>query len=399
MRSVFAGLVFTYGVLAVFLTVNALRRPSPPSSRFPPLWLPAMLTSELPAATVLLRLLIAVAALLGGLWGNPVGRAGLLLIAVSTGLMIPIFGRRRSALERMGTTDHPRPVGIARVSGRHELPADLALDVDIPYHDDLTLDIYRLAKPPTTSPVLIYLHGGSWTGGSPHRQAQSLFHRLARDGWRVAAIRYPLSPAATFPAHLIGVHRSIEWVKRQPWADPSRVVLAGGSAGGHLAALAALTAGEERFRPGFEEADTSVAACVPIYGIYDFLNRNRTRWDWPVIPLHVMKTTKELDPAAYRDASPIDHVKASAPPFLVVHGEYDSLVPPAEAHHFVEALRAAGVTVTYLEVAGAQHAFDAFNTRRSRAVANYVAAHLGELLTGATPGPGAGHPARRPPES
>jgi acetyl esterase/lipase len=396
MHSVFPGLVFTYGALAVFLTVNALRRPSPPTSRFPPLWLPAMLTTELPAATVLLRSLIAVAALLGGLWDNPVGRAGLVLIAVSVSLMIPVFDRRRQALRRMGTTDHPRPRGLARLSGRHGLPADLALDVDIPYTDDLTLDIYRSIEPPVTSPVLIYVHGGSWTGGSPHRQAQSLFHRLARAGWRVAAIRYPLSPAATFPDHLIGVHRAIDWVKRQPWADPDRVVLSGGSAGGHLAALAALTAGEPRFRPGFEEADTSVAACVPIYGIYDFLNRNRTRWDWPVIPLHVMKTTKELDPAAYRDASPLDHANAPAPPFLVVHGEYDSLVPPAEAHHFVEALEAAGVVVDYLEVAGAQHAFDAFNTHRSRAVANYIARHLGALLPGTAAEPGGGHPGRLP---
>src|SRR5690349_8675258 len=99
---------------------------------------------------------------------------------------------------------------------------------------------------------------------------------LASLGWVCVAINYRLSPRATFPDHIIDVKRAIAWVKAniaEYGGDPDFVVITGGSAGGHLSALAALTPNDPEYQPGFEDADTTVQACVPFYGVYDFTNR------------------------------------------------------------------------------------------------------------------------------
>ena len=185
-------------------------------------------------------------------------------------------------------------------------------------------------------------------------------------------IRYPLSPAATFPEHLVGVKRAIAWAKAEGGrlgVDPTRVAVAGGSSGAHLAALAALTSHRADLQPGFEHADVSVVACVAFYGIYDLLIRNPTRYDWPFIARYVMKAERHENPDLYSLGSPIDQVTPSAPPFLLVHGSFDSIVLPAESRYFEEALADAGVDVTYHEVFAAQHGFDAIASLRTRAVA------------------------------
>jgi acetyl esterase/lipase len=384
-----AGLFFTYALMALLLTVNALRRPVPPTSRFPPLWLPGLVTSEMAGFWFAARIGVALAALATGVWASAVGRTGVaLLVAAQAGQAVLVL-RNRSAhgrLRRSLDVEVPRAHGWERLlSRRARRPEHVDLLCEVEYHQGLTLDLYRhIHHTGRPSPTLIYVHGGSWTGGGPHKQARPLFHHLAGRGWVVATIRYPLSPAATHPDHLIGVKRAIAWCKTTGTSfgiDPRRLVIAGGSAGAHLASLAALTANRPDVQPGFEEVDTSVAACVPMYGIYDFFNRNGTRWDWPVIPRAVMKATVDEAPDAYRDASPIDQIHPGAPPFLVVHGTHDSLVPPPEAHHFVDALASVSHSpVRLLEVDGAQHAFDAFSSPRTRAVVAHITRFLEAVL-------------------
>jgi acetyl esterase/lipase len=168
------------------------------------------------------------------------------------------------------------------------------------------------------------------------------------------------------------VKRAIAWAREEGAGygiDGSRIAISGGSSGAHLAALAALTARNRDLQTGFEKADVGVAACLPFYGIYDLLVRNPTRYDWPFIAQTVMKKRASEDPYLYSLGSPIDQVHADAPPFFVIHGEFDSIVLPAESEHFVEALRQAGVDTSYFEVPGAQHGFDAVASLRTRAVA------------------------------
>jgi acetyl esterase/lipase len=134
--------------------------------------------------------------------------------------------------------------------------------------------------------------------------------------------------------------------------------------------MMALTANDPSLQPGFESADTSVQAAVPFYGVYDFTNRNGTMapefLKWIVEPL-VVKAFLEDDPAPFAAASPLDRVRPDAPPFLVVHGDHDTLAPVADARLFVERLREVSSSeVFYVELRGAQHAFDVFGSPRTR---------------------------------
>lgn len=364
-----SALFFIWFFAACLWTVNALRRPVPPGKRLPPLWLPGMIVSELAPIYLVARALIAAGFIALGALDRSLGWAGLALFALSElGAMVLVARSIRSAA---ATGHSPSVWTIFRVVD--PLPPDVEHLVEVPYWDSLSLDVYA-RDGVQSAPALIYIHPGSWMRGRPGRQARALSHRLASLGWVVLDIRYPLSPVATFPEHLIGVKRAIAWAKggdgRSLGVDPDRVVIAGGSSGAHLAALAALTSDDHRLQPGFEEADTSVAACLPFYGIYDLLVRNPTRYDWPFIAQHVMKSHPSEAPDLYELGSPIDQVSASAPPFFVLHGEFDSIVLPAESEHFVAALRAAGAECRYFEVPWAQHGFDAIQSLRTRAVAD-----------------------------
>jgi acetyl esterase/lipase len=238
---------------------------------------------------------------------------------------------------------------------------------------DLKLDVYRPASGLTGCPVFFYVHGGGWVIGSKDDQGLPLVYHLASKGWLCVNVNYRLSPGATFPEHLVDLKRALHWVrtKGSEWgADPSFVAVAGGSAGGHLAALLALTQNEAEYQPGFEDSDTSVQAAVPIYGVYDFLEAGKT-WGHdglaPFLERHVMKATALEDPKAFEKASPIHRITPDAPPFFVVHGEADTLVPAQEAREFVAAFRErARSPIGYAEIPGAQHAFEIFPSLRSQ---------------------------------
>ncbi len=239
----------------------------------------------------------------------------------------------------------------------------------------LKLDLFRRRGDTTKKrPILLYVHGGAWVVGNKRNQGLPMLQRLAAHGFIGFSINYRLSPRATFPDHIIDVKRAIAWVRahaEEYGGDPDFIVIAGGSAGGHLAALAALTPHKREWQPGFEDADTSVTACVSLYGIFDFTDRHG-HWHNPgmrrLLERYVFKATHEAAPERFAEASPMTWVSAAAPPFLVVQGTHDTLVPVAEARAFVAALHAAGAACTYLELPGAQHAFEVFPSLRTQAV-------------------------------
>jgi acetyl esterase/lipase len=186
------------------------------------------------------------------------------------------------------------------------------------------------------------------------------------------AVNYPLSPRARWPAHLVAVKRAMKWIRERIGdygGDPSFVAVTGGSAGGHLAAMLALTSDDASLQPGFEDVDTSVQACVPHYGVYDFTalsgtKASKQRLDALLRPVVMARNAHYPDD--FRAASPIYRLDGDIPPFFVLHGRNDSLVAVAEARAFVDALRAASKQpVAYAEIGGAQHAFDIFPSIRS----------------------------------
>jgi acetyl esterase/lipase len=369
-----SALFFIWAFVAALSTINALRPPVPPGKGFPPLWLPGMIVSELAPWLLVGRALIGSAFIAAGGLERTVGIAALPLYAAAMLGTGPLMARSWVSARNAGMA--PSPLGLFRV--RSSPPVGTLITPDLAYWDDLTLDVYRLAGR-SPGPAMVYVHPGSWMRGRPGRQARALLHDLVDAGWVVLDIRYPLSPQATFPEHLIGVKRAIAWAKSHGsdlGIDPGKVAIGGASSGAHLAALAALTWDHPDLQPGFEEADTSVIACAPHYGIYDLLVRNGTRYDWPFIARHVMKARPADAPDLYRLGSPIDLVRSDAPPFLVVHGDFDSVVLAAESRHFVAAMQSAGAPVRYHEVVGGQHGFDAISALRARAVGRLVSRFL-----------------------
>jgi acetyl esterase/lipase len=251
---------------------------------------------------------------------------------------------------------------------------------------DLKLDLYRSPTHPAGCPVLFQIHGGGWVTGSKNEQALPLMMQLASRGWVCVSADYRLSPHATFPDHLVDVKKALAWIKENVadyGGNPDFVVVTGGSAGGHLAALVALTQNDPAFQPGFEGKDTSVQGCVPFYGVYDFLDRS-SAWRHGglrrVLERQVLKGSPEEIRELWEQASPISHVRTDAPPFFVIHGEGDSLVPVGDARTFVMALRARSrEPVVYAELPGAQHAFELFPSVRTIRVNQGVERFLAAL--------------------
>ena len=246
------------------------------------------------------------------------------------------------------------------------------------------LDVYRRKDHPTGAPVLLQVHGGGWVIGTKDQQGRPLMLEMARRGWVCVAPNYRLSPRATWPDHVIDVKRALAWVKEnveQYGGDPGFIVITGGSAGGHLSSLVALSANDPEFQPGFEDVDTTVQGCVPYYGVYDLEQETGTksaRVRHETVLTRLVMKTKDAEP--FRKAAPIARVHADAPPFLVIHGRNDTLVPVQEARLLVERLRATSPgPVLYLELPGTQHAFDVFPSVRSDAVVRAVARFLEAL--------------------
>lgn len=258
------------------------------------------------------------------------------------------------------------------------------------------LDVYRPASRPEGCPVLFQIHGGAWTVGQKDQQGLPLMTHLAANGWVCVAPNYRLSPRATWPDHLVDVKKALAWIREhihEYGGDPDLVVVTGGSAGGHLSAMVALTENDPAYQPGFENVDTSVAACVPFYGVYDFLDRNGVRGSNSMAPFAerlVLKCSPDAERERWEAASPLSLIHEDAPPFFVIHGTHDSLVFVEEARVFVDNLRQVSKNpVLYAELDETQHAFEIFHSERSvqavRAVAAFAeAVRAGTLARGET---------------
>ena len=238
---------------------------------------------------------------------------------------------------------------------------------------------------PERAPVFVYIHGGAWMIGDKREQGFPLLFELSRRGWVGVTVNYRLSPRATWPDHIVDCKRALAWVREhiaEYGGDPTFVAVSGGSAGGHLAALLALSAGDPAFQPGFEDADTHVDACVPIYGQYDVTchdgGRNlRDRGELRMFERRIFKTTYAEHPEMFEAASPIHRLRPDAPPFFVIHGRNDTLIPVDDARTFAHELRQVSRSpVLYAELPYTQHAFDVLPSVRSAHVVAAVVRFL-----------------------
>jgi acetyl esterase/lipase len=242
-------------------------------------------------------------------------------------------------------------------------------------NDRNTLDIHCPKEPSDTPrPVMLQIHGGGWIIGYGDRQALPLRNKLVEAGWIFVAINYRLSPKAQFPAHIVDCKQALVWIKEniaEYGGDPNFILATGGSAGGHLCSLLALTANrhQEVMQPGFEDADTSVQGCLPMYGVYDFCDSNPETDHMPfnqfLSEQKVMPMPLEEDRAFWEMMSPASQIQDDHPPFMVVNGIPDTLTLVENARFFVEKLEQTGVEpLVFAEVERAPHGFDIFYSPR-----------------------------------
>jgi acetyl esterase/lipase len=299
-----------------------------------------------------------------------------------------------SALDKSNLVDKPDYSQIKRPRKNIDPRVEVIKNLHFGHHGQ-KLDIYRHRLSQTSDnshsnaeaalPVLLQIHGGAWTEkmGSKNEQAIPLMNHMALKHWVCVSIDYRLSPTATFPEHIIDCKEGLAWVKshiHEYGGDPDFIVVTGGSAGGHLSSLVALTPNDPNFQPGFEDIDTSVQGAVPFYGVYDFTNKYDMQNNHGLMTLlekSVLKKRQDQDPETYEAASPLFRISPAAPPFFIIHGDKDTLVPVAEARMFAKTLaEVSDNPVAYAEIEGGQHAFDMFASVRSEYVKLGVAKFL-----------------------
>jgi acetyl esterase/lipase len=212
----------------------------------------------------------------------------------------------------------------------------------------LLCDLYLPEEPERPLPVVLFLHAGGWLAGD-RRLGPDLGRYFSERGIAMASIDYRLSREAVFPAALEDVIAAIAWLRSAGPGfgfDPQRIGLWGASAGGHLAALAALSVPE-----------TDVRAVVAAYPLVDFYQMGERSEDLKSYESRFLGAPIHSVPALVMQANPVTYARPGAPPFLLVHGQGDTSVPVAQSRLLYDALRAHGNTVTLSTIQGLEHGF------------------------------------------
>jgi acetyl esterase/lipase len=238
---------------------------------------------------------------------------------------------------------------------------------DLPYtksgHERHTLDLHLPEKSENPAPLIIWIHGGGWQGGSKEN-CQPLRQDWIQRGYAIASINYRLSSHAIFPAQIEDCKAAIRWLRANASTyhiDPSRFGVWGSSAGGHLAALVGTTGDMKSLDVG-EHLDQSsrVQAVCDYFGPTDF----KAFVTHPGYEKHASPTSPESlllggtvqeKPENATLANPITHVTPDDPPFLIVHGDQDPVVPHQQSELLYESLKTAGPSVHFHTILGAGH--------------------------------------------
>ena len=254
-------------------------------------------------------------------------------------------------------------------------------------HPSQLLDVWRRKDLPVEpAPVMIFVPGGAWIHGGRQLQGYALMSYLAEQGWVCLSVNYRVSPHHRWPQHITDVKTAIAWARANVdrfGGDRNFVAMAGCSAGGHLSALAGLTANDPEMQTDLPEgSDTSVDAVVGIYGRYDWEDRSTPERARFVDFLERVVVKRKIDrhPEIFRKASPIAQVHPDAPPFLIIHGCGDSVIPVVQARSFVDRLRSVSRSVvSYAELPGAGHGFDMIDGARTGSVATAIGLFLNQI--------------------
>ena len=325
-------------------------------------------------------------------WLGPFVIALATVVLVENVVLIFIQFLSRRVVRRAMEESPDRPLTVARP--REDLfgrwwrtalqvpfhPRDMQLHRNIVYGPEPRhrLDIWRLSTTPSDAPVIFYVHGGAWTFGDKREQGRPMLHEFVQRGWIVVASNYRLAPRFPWPAQIEDATRVLGWIKKNIatyGGDPGRVVIAGGSAGGHLASLVALSADNPTWRPEemADVEDWTVRGALSFYGVLE-MTGDETHWRGlgrgllRLLERRVVQLPFLNHEELYRSLSPYELITAQSPPFFVVQGVNDTLVDVNVARAFVAKFRDVSFTpIYYVELPFTQHAFDLTASPRTSA--------------------------------
>jgi acetyl esterase/lipase len=254
---------------------------------------------------------------------------------------------------------------------------------------ELKLDLYRPRRGDAPMPVLMYIHGGGWVAGTKEQQVLWGLPFLQM-GMAVVNVEYRLAQVAPAPAAVEDCRCALRWIIRNAERykfDVSRIVVAGGSAGGHLALMTGMTARKDGFdRPcpaeekvrwtGSETGEAKVAAILNFFGITDVADMLESGANPRSYAIEWIGDREDAQRMAAR-VSPLTYVRAGLPPILTIHGDADTLVPVAHARRLHEALLKAGAQSELLILPGAGHGD--FNADQARQAYDAARAFLTKL--------------------
>lgn len=254
------------------------------------------------------------------------------------------------------------------------------------------LDVWRLSNTPAHAPVIFYIHGGAWTFGNKREQGRPMLHEFVERGWVVVVCNYRLAPKDPWPAQIQDVTRTLAWIKKyigNYGGDPDRLVVSGGSAGGHLAALLALSQDDPTWRPDDVDgvSDWSVRGCIPFYGVLE-MTGDEEHWNGlghglrTLLEGRIVQAPFDENEELYVQMSPLHQIHLDAPPFLVVQGRNDTLVDVNVARSFVERFRRVALApIYYVELPFTQHAFDVTASPRTSATTRAAVAFAASVTS------------------
>ena len=240
-------------------------------------------------------------------------------------------------------------------------PRDVRIEKDVDYlgpdrKEKMDLYLPSGEAPPKGFPAVLIIHGGGWSGGDKGAaREQNIGGTLAGAGYVGASINYVLAKkqdsfattlANVWPRNLHDCKIAVRWLRKNASKyriDPDRIGVIGGSAGGHLTAMVALTGPEDGLDPKEPWGDVScrVQAAIPLYGVHDF----------------AMMAKGGEDPDLLKQGSPVTWATKDDPPFLIFHGTKDRIVPLAQSERLAEALKKAGIEHELVVLEGAPHTF------------------------------------------
>jgi len=258
-------------------------------------------------------------------------------------------------------------------------------DVEYARIGDVSLKLDLHFPEQADSPLIVYVHGGAWRGGS---KSDIPIVKLLEHGFAIASVDYRLSTQSPFPAQVHDIKAAIRFLRansEQLHINAKHIAIIGSSAGGHLAALVGVTNGHKELEGGVGrhlDQSSTVQCIVSVYGasnLQTILSQSTEAGLKMRVPaLQLLLGGQPTDKAELAQlASPVAHLDKLDPPLLLIHGDADPQMPPQQSREFAQAYESLKLPVQFISLAGGKHGgAEFYDTERTKIMATFLSGNL-----------------------